>query len=222
MKRSSIGYRSYLLMYWSDNLDNPAATKHPVGVCDLLCSKASSLTHCSCVQNSIWIPLIMNSRRVASCLRCVQCVIFGYLLQKTTRAGTFSGRSTALFVWKYPILHPPLLGSKPAHRSILLTIEIEIDLPYLGPVAIRSHLPSLPYWKGKHSWCYRTKCSLLGCSVGAMCLVLPPHDGWSKFWVHIYSSTSHLLISGWSLMIFLSLKARMPNNSWCIVLSISS
>ena len=118
-----------------------------------------------------------DSEFTSSCIMsplCEVCDIWMPSSKETTRAGTFSGRSTALFCMEMPRAAPPLLGSKPAHRSILTTIEIEIDLRYLGPVAIRSHLLSLPYWKGKHSWCYRTKCSLLGCSVGAVCLVLPP------------------------------------------------
>lgn len=73
-----------------------------------------------------------------------------------------------------PCSAPPLIVSKPAHWSILTTIGIVIDLPYLDPVAIRSHLLSLPYRKGKHSWCYRPKCSVPGCSVGALCLISPP------------------------------------------------
>lgn len=55
---------------------------------------------------------------------------------------------------------PQLIVSKPAYWSILRTIEIVIDLPHLGPVAIRSYLLSVPYWKGKHSWC---------CSQSARC-----------------------------------------------------
>lgn len=95
---------------------------------------------------------------------------------------------------------PQLIVCEPAHRSILLTIEIVIDLAFFEPLARRSYLLSFLYWKGKHSWCYTAKCSLLGCSVGAMCLALPPsNDWWYKFWVHTYSNTSHLLISGWRL-----------------------
>lgn len=119
------------------------------------------------ISNSYW----EKSSRIMSPLRAVVCV----LLQKTTGVGTSFRQSTGLFVWKCTPLHPVFFVSKPAHRSILLTIQIVIDLPYLGPGAIRSHLLPLPYWKGKHSWCCRPKCLALGCSVGAMCLV---HDGW--------------------------------------------
>lgn len=38
--------------------------------------------------------------------------------------------------------NPLPVGSTSAHQSIPTTIEIVIDLPHLGPVAIRSHLLS--------------------------------------------------------------------------------
>lgn len=57
-------------------------------------------------------------------------------------------------------------------KSILPTIENVIDLHYLCAVAIRSHLLSMPYWKGKHSWRYSPKYVELRCSFGTLCLVL--------------------------------------------------
>lgn len=124
-----------------------------------------------------------------------------------------------LFVWQHTPVHPFL---KPTHRSILLTIQIVIDLPYLDPAPTLSYLTSVPYWKGKHSWCSKPKCPVPGCSFGAVCHVVPPWwmDG---FLVHIYSGTSHLLISGWRLTVLMfMMKAGKPFLSWCILISTSS
>lgn len=177
----STGYRSYLLVYWSEYgawyLNNPAAAETPLEpVLVIFYAQSVFFQHIAAVCKWLFKGLIINSyweksRRIMSLLRAVVCVF----LQKTTGVGTSFRQSTGLFVWKFTPLNPVFFVSKPAHRSILITIQIVIDLPYLGPGAIRSHLLSLPYWKGKHSWCCRPKCLALGCSVGAMCLV---HDGW--------------------------------------------
>lgn len=146
--------------------------------------KAHSFMCIAAVCKILLYLLIMNSSwKQSSCITSLRCGVksvctwyscFWYLLLKTALFRSFFRQPTALFVWKMPPSAPPLVGSKPAHWSIPTTMEIVIDLPYLGPVARRSHLLSLPYWKGKHSWCYKPKCSVLGCSVGAMCLVLSP------------------------------------------------
>lgn len=77
--------------------------------------------------------------------------------------------------------------------SLLITIEIVIDLSYLSPGAIRSHLLSVPYWKGKHSWCYRlNECPAPGCSADTMRLALSSMmDGANSF-----TTASQLLNSG--------------------------
>lgn len=151
--RTSItGYRSYLLLYWSAYgtwyLDRLAAVA--------LCLWSSMLKEYSfsllllCVKYFLNL-LIINSTEnspVASCLSFVQQYVctwylcFLLRLSKTARVGTFFRQSTAQFVWKYSTLQPP---SKPFYRSILITIDIVIDQPYLGPVAIRSHLLALLY-----------------------------------------------------------------------------
>lgn len=81
--------------------------------------------------------------------------------------------------------------------SLFITIEIVIDLSYLSPVAIRSHLLSGPYWKGKHSWCYRlNECPALGCSADAVRLALSSMmDGANSGYT--FTTTSQLLNSGW-------------------------
>lgn len=141
-------------------------------LCDLLCSKHFLSAHCCCVNLNLWLWIQAANSHVASCLRCVP-----------QSACTWYSSFKRWHVLPHPTgdQQPCLYGnipscttvvvSQPAFLSIRRTIEIVIDLPCLDPVAIRSHSESLSYWKSKHSWCYRLKCSMPGCSVGAMCLL---------------------------------------------------
>lgn len=101
---------------------------------------------------------------------------------------------------------PSLYGNNPVcphththtlATSLLITIEIVIDLSYLSPVAIRSHLLSGPYWKGKRSWCYRlNECPAPGCSADAVRLALSSMmDGANSGYT--FTTTSQLLNSRW-------------------------
>lgn len=180
-------------------LNNPAAAgmaRQPELV--IFYAQSIFLQHVAAVRKWLFKCLIINSpwkksSRVTS-RRCAECDCAAPQDDRCWRI--LQAVNRAIFHENTPSVPCLFFVPKPAYRSILLTIQIVIDLPYLSPAAPRSHWLSLPYWKGKHSWGSRPICLMLGCSVGAMCLLLPPW--WmNEFTLHIYSNTSHLLISGW-------------------------
>lgn len=109
-------------------------------VCDLIFSKRILSARCCWVKFNL---LIMNPCWKKSCcimpllcaLVCIYYLSFWYLFQRWRGMCCHNQQPCS-----YGITHPapPLIISKPAHRSILITIQIVIDLTYLAPVAKRS------------------------------------------------------------------------------------
>lgn len=124
-----------------------------------------------------------RNSHVASCLCFVQQfvrdVIFVFLIP-SSNVGTcwhiFQAVNSP--VCMETLCNPP---SKPFCRSVLITIEIVIDLPYLG-----SHKVSLTCLALLER---QTQLVLQAKVLGAFDVQLAPcvlccsHDGWSKFWV---------------------------------------
>lgn len=141
-KSGSCLCRSLLGVYWSTSGTwSCSCRKLNWSLFDLLCSEAYS---CSMLVQCV--NYCSNYSQFESHLCCVQTnLLFTSVPSSNVDAWWHIHQAISSPVcMEIPHSAPPPPYFKPAYRSIPTTIEIVIDLPQPGPVAIRSHLRSMP------------------------------------------------------------------------------